>query len=546
LSQPILIKSLYNRYQEISISIYYLALILIPIGLLFSRAMVSIGYITLFVNWFLEGEYNQKWKLLNQNKFKMLISMVFIIHLMGMMNTENIVYGFLDLKIKLPLLLPLFFGSSPKLLNIIKSSIFTYLFAVSTLVATLVGFIKFEYLLKYQTIDDLRNITYMGQNIMLSLFVNFSIFIFLSYIYQNWFNNRIYIRIVLLICVAWLVVFLYLLNSLTGYITFLFLIIFSLIYLIAKLKKKTITFSLLILVGLFLFSFSVYVNKIIKNFYVTETIDIQNLEKQTVNGRSYLHDTERKRTENGHYIDVYICMDELEKEWAKLSTLSINGEDKKGQILSETLIRYLSSKGLRKDSAGLKQLKPYEIDYIENGCANYKYINKYSLESRIYIIIWQLNTYIQTGNASAQSISQRIDYLKSAKHIIKENFWFGVGTGDVKDVFDKTLDKLSPKLNQENRYRVHNQYIVVFTTLGVLGFSVFLFVFFYPIFLLKIWNNYLFSIFYLIIVLSFFTDNPLETQLGVGFFAYFYCLGIFKDKEKNTLAKEKENLAPKE
>ncbi len=535
MKQSILIKNIYNKYLEVSIYIYYLALILIPIGLLFSRAMLSIGYIALFANWFLEGEYEQKWKLFKQHKDKMLISIIFLIHMIGMLNTENIEYGFLDLKIKLPLLLPLFFGSSPKLLNIIKSSVFTYLFAVSTLVATLVGFIKFEYILKYQTIDDIKNITFMGQNIMLSLFVNFSIFIFLSYIYQNWFKSRIIFRIGLLVCLLWLIVFLYLLNSLTGYITFIFLILYSLIYIIVKLKKKTITISIFIIVGLSVFTFSTYVNRIVHGFYEKETINFDNLDKKTANGRPYLHNTERKRTENSHYIDVYICMDELEKEWGNVSSLNIYGEDKKGQVLSETLIRYLSSKGLRKDSAGLNQLKPFEIAYIENGCANYKYINKYSLESRIYIIIWQLNTYIQTGNASAQSISQRIDYLKSAKHIIKENFWFGVGTGDVKDVFDETLTKLSPELASKNRYRVHNQYIVVFTALGIISFIVFMIALFYPIFHQKIWNNYIFTIFYLIILLAFFTDNPMETQLGVGFFAYFYCLNAFNNHHSKSL-----------
>ncbi len=501
---------------------------LIPIGLLFSRAILSIGYIGFFANWFLESNYRHKWQMIKQYKAEMIISTIFLIHLIGMIHTENIAYGFLDLKIKLPLLLPLFFGSSNKLLKIIKPSVFINLFALSTLAATIAGFIKFEYVLKYQTIDDLRNLTHMGQNIMLSLFVNFSIFIFINYIYLNWFKSRIYIRITLFVCLLWLIVFLYLLNSLTGYITFIFLALFSLIYLFVVMDKKKFIIILFIIVGSCGVAFSVYLNNIITDFYKNETIDLHNLDKQTINGRPYLNNIERKRTENGHYIDIYICMDELEKEWGKVSSMSIFGEDKKGQVLSETLIRYLSSKGLRKDSAGLKQLEKNEIAFIENGCANYKYINKFSLEARIYNIIWQINTYKNTGNASAQSISQRMEFLKSAQFIIKDHFWFGVGTGDVMETFHRTLEKLSPKLGAQFRNRVHNQYIVEIVALGIVGFAVFMIVILYPIFHQKIWKDYLFMIFYMIILLSFFTDNPLETQLGVSFFAYFYCILIFK------------------
>jgi len=534
-----LLSNTYQQYRKICIYIYYISLTLIPVGLLFSRALLSIGFLAFISNWFIEGEFKQKWHLIKQYKADMIISLILLIHIIGMLNTENIEYGLLDLKIKLPLLLPLFFGSSKSLLSVHKSSVFLNLFAFSTFIATLTGFIKFEYILEYQTIDDLRNITIMGQNIMLSLFVNFSIFIFSKLLYTSWYIKGGFTRISLIFCIIWLIIFQYLLNSLTGYITFIILVLYSLIFLLLRLNKKKLFFTIAIIIGLTGISFSFYIHSVINNFYEKEEIDFKMLDKYTVNGSLYSHNLASYRTENGHFIDIYICMDELENEWRKVSSMSLFGKDKKAQALSETLIRYMSSRGLRKDSIGLHQLGKDEISYIENGCANYKYINKFSLESRIYNIIWQIETYKKTGIANAQSISQRIEFLKSAQLIIRENFWFGVGTGDVMQTFNQTLEKNSPKLNSQFRNRVHNQYIVELAALGFWGFVVFMFVIIYPIFKQKIWNNYLFSTFYLIILISFLTDNPLETQLGVGFFIYFYCLLVFKDIRIQHFANKK-------
>ena len=130
--------------------------------------------------------------------------------------------------------------------------------------------------------------------------------------------------------------------------------------------------------------------------------------------------------------------------------MRFNGKDNKGQQVSETLIRYLSSKGLKKDSLGLSKLSNNEIAYIEKGCANYLYINKYSIKSRLHHIIWQLDMYIKTGNATGQSISQRIEFLKSSIAIIKDNFIFGVGSGDLMDESKKELSK-SSKIKKEYR-----------------------------------------------------------------------------------------------
>ncbi len=514
------IKKAHCAYQSISIYIYYISLALIVTGLLFSRGMLSTGFISFIANWIIEGSYKEKWETLKKNKVYSIISLIFVIHLIGLIHTQQFELGVKELKVKLPLLLPIFYFSSIKLIKSINTHYFILLFIASTAVASLFGFFRFEFFSNYQTVEDLNQIALVGQNIRLSLFVNLSIFATLYYLFSFKFKKAV--AGLLIISLIWLTLFLYLLNSLTGHITFVFLLLFCLFFVLKKSKKLVLVTVFTILVTGAVFC--VYVANLVDEFNKVELIDFKKLKEKTKNGNDYYHNIKSKRIENGHYVDIYICPEELKKEWQKVSEYEINGKDSKGQDLYQTLLRYLSSKGLRKDSTDFQKLTNKDIAYIENGCSNYKYTKKYSLEARIYNILWQLNTYNQTGNATAQSISQRIEFLKIAKKMIIENFWFGVGPGDVMDDFSKELDKSGSKLETAFHNRVHNQYIVEFVALGVIGFIVFIFLTFYPVFKFKAWNHYLFSVFYLIILLSYFTDNTLETQLGVSFYSLFFCL----------------------
>ena len=326
------------------------------------------------------------------------------------------------------------------------------------------------------------------------MFANYALCILYYFLLFSEKQLRIYQKFLLIASILWLVVYVYLLNSLTGYIILISLILFSILF---SLKKKSRSISVLfgILSVLIFLLLPLYLYKLFDKFSHTESIDFSRLEEKTVNGTLYQHDTISKRTENGNYINIYICMVELERSWENRSKIPFDGKDQKGQEVAVTTIRYLSSKGLRKDSCGMAQLSASDINSIESGCANYLYTNKYSFESRAYNIYWQLKTYEETGNSTAQSVSQRIEFLKAAKILIKENLWIGVGTGDVMNSFKETLIKMKTKLDPAYFNRVHNQYIVELVALGILGFLSFMFIIIYPVFRFKIWNNYLFSFF---------------------------------------------------
>ena len=124
----------------------------------------------------------------------------------------------------------------------------------------------------------------------------------------------------------------------------------------------------------------------------------------------------------------------------------------------------------------------------------------------------------------------RLELTKTGIDILKDNFWLGVGTGDVQGAFDKQYEINRSKLPAKYRLRAHNMYITFFLTFGLVGFILIWFFIFYPIFNLKGYKSYLFTVFFLIALLSFINEDTLETQIGITFFSYFYSLFLFGNK----------------
>ena len=138
-----------------------------------------------------------------------------------------------------------------------------------------------------------------------------------------------------------------------------------------------------------------------------------------------------------------------------------------------------------------------------------------------------MNEYKKSGDPSGQSLGQRIEYLITGWHIIKRNFWFGVGTGDVEIEFNKQYDLDNSLLKKEWRLRTHNQLLTFFITFGIFGVIWILFCLFIPPVIEKKYSHFLFTIFFLIGILSMLNEDTLETHVGVSFFAFFYSFFLF-------------------
>jgi O-antigen ligase len=139
------------------------------------------------------------------------------------------------------------------------------------------------------------------------------------------------------------------------------------------------------------------------------------------------------------------------------------------------------------------------------------------------------------------SLFQRFELWKTSWSIIQSNWLFGVGTGDVPDVFHQTLkDENSPL--QDTKLRSHNQYLSLFIAFGVVGFLLCLFSFIYPFVKSKLIFDYFCTIFLIVFLMSMLTEDTIESQDGVTFYAFFAALYLFqKPLKKEALLTKTED-----
>jgi len=249
--------------------------------------------------------------------------------------------------------------------------------------------------------------------------------------------------------------------------------------------------------------------------------------KTTRNGRSYTHDTTFKLAENGYLTSINICDEELKTEWNKVSSLDYNGKDKKGNDLRYTLWRYLASKGYFKDSVGVSLLNKQDITRIEDGQTNYLYNINGGLNSKWRELVWGYELYKRGANSSGQSVMMRLEFWKTGWNIVRLHPWFGVGTGDIQDAYDQMYTILNSNLDAVWRLRCHNQYLAITVAFGFFGLIIFLVYLFYPVFVLKKHLHDLYWPFFAIFILSFITEDTLETQAGVTSFIFFQSLFLW-------------------
>ncbi len=508
--------------QKITDTLYIIGIAGLLIALPLSNFFMSVFQFFILGAWILGFGFLKKSKIFFSNKYALIIVSLFLLHIIGLIWTSDINYALNDIRIKLPLLMmPVVLSTGPKI-NKKTFENLLLVFIASVIIATFIC----TKIYIYDEYKDIRDISLFISHIRFALLICFSIFI-LFYFLLN--NNRfnIFFKILFLFSASWLIVFLYILNSLTGISVLLLTVLAVLIYTAFMKKNKTIKIISVFSSFLILFTTATYVYYISKEYNVKNKTDFTQLDLFTASGNPYTHDTLSKQCENGHPIYININYDELKQSWNKRSSINFDSTDYKGRPIKDILLRYLSSKGFRKDKESVESLTKVDIIAIEKGTTNYLLLNKMPLEKRIYQILWEYQYYCNTGNPSGHSVMQRIEYMKAACNIIKNNFFIGVGTGDLQQEFNTYYEHSNSQLDKEWRLRAHNQYITMFVAFGIFGFLWFLFILFYPPLKMKLFNDYYFFVFFIIIALSMMNEDTLETQAGVTFFAFFYSFLLF-------------------
>lgn len=513
---------------KIDFSWFFIALLGFTVVLPFSHALVSIfGGILLGIA-LIEDNWRTKLSRLKENKLLLSLPVIYLLYILSFILFYEKGNSPYDLqKALFFLVIPIAFVFGKTITNFQKRLLF-YAFALAIFVATIVALINY--------FVNRSAESFAVHNISIISHIRFSFQIILIF----WFliillnKNRITIpfnqKLIFLFLITYFTGFLFFQQSLTGIFAFISSVLFFLVYTILRMKKK---YRLLIISLLLVFTIIPvsYVAWVVYSFYDFEDVDVTALEKTTELGNPYEHDLNNKAIENGNYTFLYICHDELRAEWNKVSEIKYDDILPNGFPLYSSLVRYMTSKGLRKDANGLKSLSKQDIENIESGMANVIYQRKYSLYPRIYQTVWEFYMYSETGNPNYQSFSQRIEFSKAAISIIKRNFWFGVGAGNWKEEFAETYKSSNSKLSKDLYASSHNQYLNFMVKFGFVGLLIIMLLLIYPVVKSKNYRDSLFLVFLVFMFFANFADSNLESHMGSSFFLFFYCLLMVRPVE---------------
>lgn len=130
-------------------------------------------------------------------------------------------------------------------------------------------------------------------------------------------------------------------------------------------------------------------------------------------------------------------------------------------------------------------------------------------------------------DVDVNGITGRLAMWISAKDVIKNNFWLGVGTGDIDDELIAEYHKKDFRVGYFWKYNAHNQYIQTFLGQGFIGFIILLCLFLIPLIQGIKEKNYLYLSFCFLFFGLCFTETTLTNLKGVSFFAFVNSLLIF-------------------
>lgn len=157
--------------------------------------------------------------------------------------------------------------------------------------------------------------------------------------------------------------------------------------------------------------------------------------------------------------------------------------------------------------------------------ANYIFEKSFlSIYPRVYETIWELDQYYRTGDPLDQSMSQRIEYTKAARVIIREHPLFGVGTGNFELAYHDAYLKIKTKLDPQHFGTAHNQYLSYLLKFGFIGFAWILFVIIGSVYFKHQQRNHLLLVFLLCMLVGNLGESIFETHVGLSFFVFIFTL----------------------
>jgi hypothetical protein len=512
--------------KQIHEQVYYYTLVLIAVSLPLSIFTTSMFQLFLLLNWLVELRYREKWQKVVSNRALQIFLLIFALHLVGLLWSSDMDHALHDLKIKLPLLsFPVIIATS-RPLSALEVRRLLLFFSLGVLAATMASLLKLAGWIS-GGMEGYRDLSLFISHIRFSLMVVLALLVSVYFLFIKREGIPVAEKAYYAAVLIWFPIFLLLLKSLSGIVIAGLLAFFILLRALFEIRDPVIRFMVLVPVLMIPLFSILYLSHAIERFYAVDELVVEDLDSHTAEGNPYRHWKDYREVENGHYTWIYVCDEELEREWNKVSNLGYRDQTSNGQSVRVTLIRFLTSRGLRKDANGVRQLTAPEIEAIEQGTTNYLFMKPFRLYPRIYEVLWEFDRYNRGYAPNAKSVVQRYLYLQAGWNIARENLLIGVGNGDVKQEFNAYYEAVDSPLEPRWRLRAHNQFLTFMISFGVPGLLIFIWALVGPLFLAGRQRSFLATGFLVLLMLSMLSEDTLETATGAGFSAFFYALFVF-------------------
>lgn len=488
------------------------------LGVMLGTVPTSVPQLILLGNWLLEGKFTEKWSRLKSNKLFWVLSAVFFIHVIGLLYTSNLKAGWDDVRTKIPLMyLPLiYFSTNPLSKKEIHYILFSFIIG---------SFFNIAWCLLYNKVlhhtEAVREVSRFMSHIRLGFLIDMAIIVCVYFMFQF---NQLKWRFLLSILCAYFIIGLYSLGLVTGLANLIIISVLFLIFILFEYNKLAfLGVTCIFVIG------SLYLINSVQNFYSAnfqiKPVGINQNQDKTASGRPYDQYYFTSQVENGFVVTKNIQPYELQHEWNKrVPTDSFNLQQKHNIMRYFSLIRYMSSKGLFKDSVGVSRLNELDIKEISKGVSNANYPTWSFIDKRTYELLYDYFEYKNDGSINGHSFTMRLFFLKAAMCAIQENWIFGTGTGDVQDKMNECYKHSDSPLDKEWHKRPHNQFVTILVALGIVGLLVFLVSLIYPLILLRRQLTSVYWLFLTSAIISFVFEDTLETQSGLSYFALFNTL----------------------
>ena len=495
---------------------YLLGTLTVAAAIPLSHFLMGLAPFLLLLNWLAEWNWKEKRILLRKNQQGLWFSAFYLVYAIGLIHATDWGAAGNEMLSKLPFLL------SP--IVVITSKPFDnkelrWIFGTFVL-ATLFGCCwNFGYA-QTHTLSNFREMSRFIDHIRFSLCVTLSI-IFCVHCLTSSQEKSPTIQIICLIISLLLLFYLLYSQTLSGIVILMVVALCYIIHLIVNQKdnkKKRVLGGTLTLLLTAIIAYTAYIT--FDYFHVKDPAPDRTA--LTASGNPYTFE-EDPMVENGHYIGNYVCEKELQTAWAMRSDSVYDG------LTSATLVRYLNSLGLRKDSAAVMSLSDEDIRNIENHNANVYYTRKASLRRALYETYFGFTLYGKYGFICESSLLERVELWRASWQVIREHWLFGVGIGNQRTALDQQLEtQHSPIAGKRLGRGSHNQFLTYWLAAGIIPVLYLCFLLVYPFAAMKKRITFVYFAFITMMFLSMLVENTLDVQTGLTLWATFVPILLFR------------------